>query len=70
MHLTEQHEKAIDTLLQEFKRNLERVQQNYEKSKKESDNLKMINEEKLTMQEGEQNDEVASVDNRQQTEVL
>lgn len=31
--LTEQHEKAIDTLLQEFKKNLSRVQENYEKSK-------------------------------------
>ena len=69
MHLTEQHEKAIDTLLQEFKKNLQRVQQQYEASKRESDQLKMNNEEKLTMQEEEQNDEIARYGQKRSTEI-
>ena len=64
MHLNEQHEKAIDILLQEFKKNLSRVQEKYEASKKESDQLKMMNEEKLTMQEEEQEDEITAVNER------
>ena len=47
MNLTEQHEKAIDSLLKEFKMKLSQVQEQYEKSKKESEQLKMINEENI-----------------------
>jgi len=53
MTLTRMHEAAIEELLQEFKANLERVQERYEGSKRTADSLKMINEEKLTQQEEE-----------------
>ena len=68
MNLTEQHERAIDQLLREFKHKLSQVQEQYEKSKKESEQLKMINEEKLQMQEEEHNDEVAAIEARQTNE--
>jgi len=48
-------------LLKEFKMKLSQVQEQYEKSKKESEQLKMINEEKLQMQEEEHNDEVTEI---------
>ncbi len=46
--LTGQHEAAIESLLGDFKHHLKRVQEKYEAAKRESDGLKMINEEKLT----------------------
>ena len=64
LHLTTQHEHAIDTLLQEFKRNLQRVQELYEASKRETDGLRMINEEKLTMQEEEQKNELQTIEDK------
>lgn len=64
MNLTEQHERAIDQLLKEFKMKLSQVQEQYEKSKKESEQLKMINEEKLQMQEEEHNDEVTEIEKK------
>jgi len=45
------------------------VQAAYEKSKKESDDLKMFNEEKLTMQEEEQNDEIEMIESKNQKEI-
>lgn len=48
-------------MLKEFKMKLSQVQEQYEKSKKESEQLKMINEEKLQMQEEEHNDEVTEI---------
>jgi hypothetical protein len=68
MNLTEQHEKAIDSLLKEFKMKLSQVQEQYEKSKKESEQLKMINEEKLQMQEEEHNDEIAAIKSTQHSQ--
>lgn len=64
MSLTSQHEQAIETLLQEFKRNLQRVQERYETSKRETDGLRMINEEKLTMQEEEQKSEIQTIEEK------
>lgn len=45
------------------------MQAAYEKSKKESDDLKMFNEEKLTMQEEEQNDEIQMIESKNQKEI-
>ena len=69
LSLTTQHEQAIDTLLSEFKRNLQRVQERYEASKRETDGLRMINEEKLTMQEEEQKNEIQSIEEKQRKEI-
>lgn len=69
LSLTNQHENAIDTLLQEFKRNLSRVQERYEASKRETDGLRMINEEKLTMQEEEQKNEIDQMEEKQMKEI-
>lgn len=43
-----QQEQDIELLLETFKTNLQTVQENYEKSKRYGDSLKMKNEEKLT----------------------
>ena len=47
---------------------LSQVQEQYEKSKKESEQLKMINEEKLQMQEEEHNDEIAAIKSTQHSQ--
>lgn len=66
--LTSQHEQAIETLLQEFKHHLQRVQERYEQSKRDSDGLKMINEEKLNQQEEEQDEEIKDLKSKQSEE--
>ena len=46
--LNDLHESHVESLLEDFKTRLQRVQGQYEDSKKISDDLKMKNEEKLT----------------------
>jgi len=65
LKLTEQHEQAINSLLDQFKAHLSRVQEAYEKSKKESEQLKMINEEKLTMTEADNKEEINKINAKQ-----
>jgi hypothetical protein len=65
LKLTEQHEHAINSLLDQFKAHLSRVQEAYEKSKKESEQLKMINEEKLTMTEADNKEEINKINAKQ-----
>lgn len=46
--LHREQETNIETLLNDFKKHLQAMQDNYEKSKRYGDSLKMKNEEKLT----------------------
>ena len=46
--LNDLHESHVENLLEDFKTRLQKVQGQYEDSKKISDDLKMKNEEKLT----------------------
>ena len=66
--LHKQHEKAIETLLEEFKTELHKVQDKYELSKRTTDGLKMINEEKLTQQEDDQFKDHLWIDDAQKKE--
>lgn len=56
--LNDLHESHVESLLEDFKTRLQRVQGQYEDSKKISDDLKMKNEEKLTSQETDQLQEI------------
>jgi hypothetical protein len=56
--LQKQNEEAIEKLLKEFTNNLQKVQVEYEDSKKTADGLKQMYEEKLTQQEDEHESEI------------
>ena len=58
----------IEILLNEFKINLQKVQEKYENTKRIADGLKMINEEKLSQQEFEQDKETADQKDKQDNE--
>jgi hypothetical protein len=47
-NLSQKNDEAVDGLLNAFKGNLTQVQQEYEESKKTSESLKAVFEEKLT----------------------
>ena len=49
--LNDQQETSVEMLLDDFKEQLQRVQEMYEDSKRIGDGLKMKNEEKLTSQD-------------------
>ena len=59
--LQRQNEEAIDKLLNEFKLNLGKVQDEYEDQKKTADGLKTQYEEKLTQQEDEHEAEISEL---------
>lgn len=59
--LQRQNEEAIEKLLNEFKNNLGKVQDEYEDSKRTADGLKTMYEEKLTQQEDEHEAEISEL---------
>ena len=61
LHLHREQETNIEILLDKFKNHLQNMQENYEKSKRYGDSLKMKNEEKLTSQETDQNEEIKKI---------
>lgn len=63
--LHREQEAHIELLLDKFKQHLQSMQENYEKSKRYGDSLKMKNEEKLTSQENDQNEEIAKIKEEQ-----
>lgn len=67
--LHREQEANIETLLDKFKVHLQKMQEDYETSKRSGDFLKMKNEEKLTSQEQDQNQEVSSLKQDQISEI-
>lgn len=55
-------EKNIEHLLDDFKNELQKVQDKYEEEKRRADGLKMMYEEKLTQQDDEDNNEVLEME--------
>ncbi len=61
--LNDKHDANVELLLNDFKTKLQDVQGLYEDSKKVADDLKMMNEEKLTSQEQDQLFEITELNN-------
>ena len=55
------NEQAIESLLNDFKEQLQKIQEEYDKSKKTADGLKMIYEEKLTQNDDDDQCEMREI---------